>query len=210
MKRLLVLGGTGPTGRLVVQEALARGHAVTAVARRPDRLTLEHPQLRVIACDVASDPETLGQVVAGQEIVISALGRGMSLRSNHLIERSMTALVRVLERQGPRRIIVMSAFGVGATLRSAPPFLRLLFTTLLSNLYKDKAAGEAILRRSSLDWTVLYAALLINGSPTGHYEVTDNLDSTGVRKIRRADVAAALLDTALNPSTIRQSLVVAA
>jgi putative NADH-flavin reductase len=191
-----------------VQEALAQGHDVTAVARRPDRLELEHPRLRLVACDVTSDPKTLGTAVAGQEIVISTLGRGLSLRSTHLIERTMATLVPVLERQGPQRIVVMSAFGVGATLRLAPPFLRLVFRTLLSNLYKDKAAGEAILRSSRLDWTVVYAALLINGSPTGHYEISDSPAPGGLRKIRRAVVAAALLVTALNPSTIHQSLIV--
>lgn len=208
MTRLLVLGGTGPTGRLLVQEALAQGHAVTALARRPDRLGLEHPRLRFVACDVASDPQTLAATIAGQEIVISTLGRGFSLRSTHVIERSMTTLIPLLEQQGPRRVVVLSAFGVGATRQAAPLFLRLAFATLLSSLYKDKAAGEALLRASALDWTVLHAALLTDGSPTGHYEIGDNLPPAGVRKIRRADVATALLTTALDPSTIRRALVV--
>jgi putative NADH-flavin reductase len=206
--RLLVLGGTGPTGRLLVQEALAQGHDVTAVARRPDRLGLEHPRLRLVACDVTSDPGTLGTAVAGQEIVISTLGRGLHLRSTHLIERSMATLVPVLERQGPRRLVVLSAFGVGATFRSAPAFLRLVFATLLSSIYKDKSAGEALLRGSGLEWTVVHAALLTDGSPTGRYEIGENLPPAGVRKIRRSDVATALLATALDASTIHRALVV--
>ncbi len=208
MKRFLILGGTGPTGGLLVQEALARGHDVTVVARRPDRLTLEHPRLRTIACDVCTDPAGLRNAVVGQDIVISTLGRGTSLRSEHLIERSMTNLVPILEERGPRRIVIMSGFGVGATFGSAPPFLRLIFSTLLASIYKDKAAGEAILRRSGLEWTILHVALLINGSPTGRYEIGEDLPQAGIRKIRRTDVVTALLETALDPSTIRRALVV--
>jgi putative NADH-flavin reductase len=206
MERLLILGGTGPTGRLLVQEALTRGHPVTALARRPDRLALQHPRLRLIACDVAADPAGLRRAVAEQDIVISTLGRGLSLRSHHVIERAMASLVPILEEQGPRRIVLLSAFGVGSTSASAPRFLRLVFATLLSGIYADKAKGEAILRRSALEWTILHAVLLIDGNPTGRYEIGEDLPPAGVRKIRRADVATALLANALDPLTIRREL----
>lgn len=208
MERLLILGGTGPTGRLLAQEALTRGHTVTAVARRPDRLVLQHPRLRLVACDVAADSACLRQAVAEQDIVISTLGRGLSLSSHHIIERAMASLVPILAEQGPHRIVLLSAFGVGSTAASAPWFLRLVFATLLSGIYADKAAGEAILRRSALDWTILHAALLIDGNPTGRYEIGDDLPPGGVRKIRRADLATALLASALDPSTIRRELIV--
>lgn len=208
VKRFLILGGTGPTGKLVVEAALARGHAVTVVARRPDRLALKHPQLRTVACDVTADPATLRQAAAGQDAVISALGRGLKLGSAHLIERSLTVLVPVLEESGPRRVILLSAFGVGPTFGSAPPFLRLVFSTLLSRIYRDKAAGEAILTRSELDWTILYAAMLTDGEATGRYDIGENLPPAGVRKIRRADVASALIECALDPATARRALVV--
>ncbi len=170
-KRLLILGATGLTGRLLVQRALDQGFAVTAVARNPGSLHITHGNLRAVACDVTADVNTLGDVVGGQDVVISALGRGTRLRSQHLIERSMTNVIPLLERHGPRRFIVLSGYGVGDTYRSVPLVLRLVFGTLLADIYADKAAGERLLRRSTLDWTIVYAAYLTNRPATGKYEM---------------------------------------
>jgi hypothetical protein len=52
---LVVLGASGRTGRLVVEQALAAGHFVTALVRSPEKLTLRHPKLRVVVGD-ATDP----------------------------------------------------------------------------------------------------------------------------------------------------------
>jgi putative NADH-flavin reductase len=208
MTTILVLGGTGPTGQLLVHAALAGGHTVTVVARRPERLAVEHSRLRKVACDVTADVSSLRQAAAGQDLVICTLGHGLGLRGTHLIERSMANLVPVLEAQGPRRIVLMSAFGVGASFATAPLLLRIVFATLLSSIYADKARGENLLRRSSLDWTILQPVQLTNAKATGRYEIGDSLPAGGVPRIARADVAAALLGSALDPTTIRRTLVV--
>jgi NAD(P)-dependent dehydrogenase (short-subunit alcohol dehydrogenase family) len=70
---LIVFGATGGTGRQVVAQALTAGHAVTAVARRPDALAIRHDRLAVLHGDVL-EPATLAQPLAGQDAVVSALG----------------------------------------------------------------------------------------------------------------------------------------
>lgn len=70
--KLVVFGVTGGTGRQVVEQALAVGHTVTAVARRPEAITLQHKRLTVIRGDVL-EAETLPQAIAGQDVVISAV-----------------------------------------------------------------------------------------------------------------------------------------
>ncbi len=71
--RLSIFGATGPTGRCLVAQALARGHSVTAVARSPERMSLRHPQLQVVRGDV-TDPTTIAAAIAGHDAVLSALG----------------------------------------------------------------------------------------------------------------------------------------
>ncbi len=73
MKRLVVFGATGGTGRALVEQALAAGHTVTAVARRPEAVGLQHARLTVLAGDVLT-PASLEPAIAGHDAVLSALG----------------------------------------------------------------------------------------------------------------------------------------
>ena len=94
-KKTLVLGATGGTGLQLVTQALVQGHEVTAFVRSPGRLRITHDHLRVLTGNVTTDFEALAAAVHGQDIVISALGAGKSLKSSGLITRSVPLIVRV-------------------------------------------------------------------------------------------------------------------
>ena len=98
--RILVVGATGGTGREVVLQALAAGHDVTALARTATRLPIEHPKLRAIDGALPQDASLLSNAMAGQDVVISALGRGRSLASQRLIEQSVPAVLRAMRAHG--------------------------------------------------------------------------------------------------------------
>ncbi len=70
---LVVLGATGRTGRLVVEQALAAGHTVTALVRSPQKLTTRNPNLRVVAGE-ATDAAAVSRALDGADAVISTLG----------------------------------------------------------------------------------------------------------------------------------------
>src|SRR5437764_4833073 len=72
-KRVLIVGATGGTGRHLVAQALERGYIVTALARNPSALRIEHPRLRVVRGDVFEYP-ALEAAVRAQDAVLSALG----------------------------------------------------------------------------------------------------------------------------------------
>src|SRR5215470_8550797 len=93
MKRLLVLGATGGTGRHIVSQALEAGHAVTAYVRDRARLEVKHEQLRGVEGAIADAATGLQEAMHGQQVVISALGRGMSLHSDHLIQRCVPPIL---------------------------------------------------------------------------------------------------------------------
>ncbi|HEV8095557.1 MAG TPA: NAD(P)H-binding protein, partial [Burkholderiales bacterium] len=156
--RLLILGATGPTGRNLVDQALAAGHDVTALVRNASRLTVTHPRLAVAVGDV-TDSRTLESAMAGKDAVLSALGAGNSLRSE-IVSRAMAALVPAMRAKGIKRVIFLSAFGVGDTLGQANLLQRFVYRTMLRRLFADKAKADAMLRASDLDWTLVYPTLL--------------------------------------------------
>ena len=68
-----ILGGTGKTGRHLVDQALQAGHHVTVLARTPSRLDVAHERLRIVAGDV-QDPAAVAEAIAGSSAVLSVLG----------------------------------------------------------------------------------------------------------------------------------------
>src|SRR5258706_6134730 len=124
---ILLLGATGPTGRLLLAQALERGHTVTALVRHPEDLPIPHPRLRLVSADLTVDTGALARVVPGHDVVISALGRGQSLRSHGLMARLTPGIVAAMEAQAVPRLLFLSAFGVGGTAPEAPWILRLVF-----------------------------------------------------------------------------------
>ena len=210
MKRLLVLGASGMTGQHVIQQSLARGYQVTAFVRQPDSLARFSEPLRIVQGDIVTQPDALIRALDGQDAVISALGRGHSLRPNGLIEQSVRTIVPAMEKYGPPRLVFTSALGVGRTYAQAPLPARVFFRTLLARVYADKALGDDMLRRSRLEWTLVHPSKLTDGRATGRYRIGEHLELRWWASVSRADVAGALMRCVEDPSTIRQSLIVSA
>ena len=206
--KLLVLGATGGTGQEVASQALENGHLVTAFVRDPSRLKVPADRLRILTGTVTGDGAPLATAVRGQDVVISALGRGMSLKSEDLMAQSMPAIVRAMESEGVRRLIFTSAYGVGVTWRDVPPLGKIVITVFLRNLYADKVVGEAELQRSVLDWTLVYPVQLTNGPRTGRYRFGERLELHGLPRVSRADVADFILTQIEDRSFVRKGVIV--
>jgi putative NADH-flavin reductase len=164
----------------------------------------------VLTGNVPDDPQALAVAVDGQDAVISALGVGKSLRSAGLIARSMPVIVSTMQSLGVRRLIFTSAYGVGDTLRDVPFVPRVLMRFLFQDLYTDKAAGEEVLRRSGLDWTLVYPVTLTNGPRTGQYRVGERLALRGFPRISRADVADFLVSQLADTTYVRKGVLMSA
>src|SRR5437762_3888769 len=123
--KVLVFGATGGTGREIVKQAREQGHQVTEFTRAAHG-------------DVTAAREAVAAAIRGQNAVISALGRGNSFKSEQLMSRSMDVILPAMKREGVRRLIVTSAFGVGDTFYQAPFMARVFFRVLLRHVYADK------------------------------------------------------------------------
>src|SRR2546428_13683481 len=157
--KLSILGATGRTGRLVVEQALAAGHTVTALVRSPEKLTIRNSNLRVVAGS-ATDAADVARALASADALLSTLGGGGSV-----IADSTGAMVEAAHKTGVRRVIVLSSFFVERDRLGAVP--RLLTGVAMGSVIKDKSAGEQLLRQSDLDWTIIYASPLKDGPVCG-------------------------------------------
>ena len=205
---ILLFGATGPTGQQIVKQALGQGHRVTAFVRRPEALARTDGDLQIVSGDVTQDRSNVAEAMVGQELVISALGRGTSFRSDQLMSRSMGVIAPVMAQAGVRRMILMSSFGVGESRRDAPLILGIMFRVLLRDVFADKKSAEEELRGSGLDWTIVHPVLLTNGPLTGRYRAAERLDLHGMPKISRADVAHFILAEAENRAYVRKVAVI--
>lgn len=207
--KLLILGATGGTGRGALKEARALGHDVTVFVRDPGKLSAEEQQgTRVVAGALPEDETSLTEAMRGQDAVISALGRGQSFKSENLIQRSVPVILRAMAQAGVRRLIFTSAFGIGETWRDTPFVSRLFARTLLRGLYADKTIGEALIRQSDLDWTIVHPTMLTDGARTGTWRSGERLALSAMPKISRGDVGAFLVLQLNDSSYVRKTALV--
>jgi putative NADH-flavin reductase len=204
--KLLVLGGTGGTGRHVVRQALDAGHEVMVLARDRAKVGTEHERLRVVDGDV-KNTATLGDAMRGQEAVVSAIGRGKSFKSEHLIAESAPGIIAAMRANGVKRLMFMSALGVGDTYRDSPLLPKIFFRTLLRGIYADKLIGDQMIRNSGLDWTIVQPVVLTDGPLTRHYRVGEHLRLSGVNTVARADAAHFIVDRINDRLTFGKTLI---
>lgn len=205
--KILVLGATGPTGQQILRQGLAQGHQLTAFVRNPSKLPLSDARLQVLDGALPGDAGALESALRGQDAVICCLGLRNALKSGGLMVGAMRVLVPAMERAGVRRLMLMSSNGVGATHARSPLLARIMYRLLLSDIFADKAAGEAIVRASSLEWTIAYPTMLTDGPRTGSYRAGETLELRGMPKISRADVADFLLRELSARAFVRKGVV---
>ncbi len=105
-----LIGATGHVGHYFLNEALQRGHAVTALVRDPSKLAARDG-LGVVQADV-SDPAQMASAVAGHEVVISAFNGGWGsadLRARHAA--GSQAILDGVKRSGVPRLLVLGGAG---------------------------------------------------------------------------------------------------
>lgn len=182
--KVLVLGATGGTGRQIVTQARDAGHEVTAFDR--------HAAV------------SMAEAMNGQDAVISAIGRGRSLKANKLMATVVPEILSGLKAAGVRRVIFMSSLGVGASYDDSPFLAKLFFSTLLRGIYADKLIGERFIQATDLDWTIVKPSQLTDGPLTGKYRVGERLHLKGMPQISRADTAQFMLKQVSDATFLRK------
>jgi putative NADH-flavin reductase len=198
---LIVFGANGGIGHHVVEQALEAGHRVTAVARRPETVTLQHPHLVVRRGDVL-DAAGLTPLLAGQEAVVSAIG-STSRAPTVVYSDGVGNILQAMPLAGVRRLLCISATGIDPGPLLQRWFAKPLLWALLRNMYSDLVCMEERVRSSSVDWTIIRPPRLTDGPRTGHYVASHNEHLPSAWLISRADLADYIVKHLADPATYR-------
>lgn len=190
MKRIIVFGATGGTGKQVVEQALKAGHHVTVVVRNPDALELKFNNLKIIKGDVLN-PATFENAVKGKDVVVSCLGIPKAVPTT-VYSQGVFNITSAMHKEGVNRILCISSSAV-----AIPPGSSLIMKFLLKNIirrlhgpvHQDMLRMEQVLSETDLNWTVIRAPRLTNGKHTGKYRITANQPFRNIPSISRADLA---------------------
>jgi putative NADH-flavin reductase len=187
--KVLIFGASGRTGRCLVEQALAAGHEVSAFVRDPTRAPAWPKGLRVIVGD-ATHAAAVDAAVAGHDAVLSALGQGRDGRAP--LAEATGHIVAAMERHNVRRLVCLSAQGVGESARASGLVFNLIVRPILHKSFDEKERMEQVVRSSRLDWVVVRACRLTNGPARGRYRLDpDHFGPTSA--ISRADTAACMV-----------------
>ena len=157
--KVLVLGATGGTGRLIVRDALEKGHSVVAMVRSKASAP-DLPGANIIEGE-ARHEDALMRALIGCDAVVSSLGTGVNPFSEvSVLIEATRALLPAMTRSGVRRLICISALGVGDS--RGPYHLRI--SLRLNHPTRDLSfASEqfGLTPRRDMLWSSLIWALLI-------------------------------------------------
>lgn len=203
---VLVIGAAGKTGRLVVEQAIAADHSVTAFVRDRARYTAP-PHIRIFTGD-ATDPAAMSQAMADQDAVIDAVGGKTPWRTTELERRVARAVVAAAQQHGTRRIIAISALGVGDSKAQSPLLFRLLvLPTFLRGSTADKAAMEREIAQAGVPYVLIRPAVL-NDQPTGG-AVRVLAGAEKGRQISRGDVASFVIEQLTMDTHVNRTVTIA-
>jgi len=206
--RILVLGASQGTGALAVRTALDKGHSATAFARSPEKLKLEHPQLRKVRGDF-HDPASVDAAVPGHDAVIvtaSATNLGAFKENPRYFSQGTGNTIDAMKKAGVNRLVILSALGTGASRVLINPVVRWLAVDwLLKAAFADHAVQEEQARSSGLAWVVARPGRLTDGPARHAYKKTAAIEPVP-SSISRADVADFLVAACVEPTWVGQAV----
>lgn len=186
--RVTVIGGSGRTGKLIVEQLVAARHQVVATIRNPRHMA-EMVKLGAETQLVDLDKSEFDVIVTamkGTDAVVFAAGSAAGEGSG--LDRTGTLrTVRAAEKAGVKRYLSVSSIGASTGLSTRS------MSDEMKDYYKQKRAAAKHIVGSTLDWTIVEPAELTDGKGTG--KVTAGLERIEEKAIARADVAAVVVAT---------------
>lgn len=202
--KVAIFGGTGKTGQHLVQQALAAGHEVIALARSPARMTVQHENLTVVQGDLL-DSARVEQAIAQADAVLSVAGPADN-QPTFTISRGMDHILAAMQRHGVRRLIISAGAGVRDP-RDRPKLIDRFFGALLNivskNVVADMKQAVEKVRASDRDWTVVRVPMLTDQPAQGTLKAGYVGDISP--RLARADMAAFMLQQLESDTYVRKA-----
>src|SRR5262249_30201928 len=157
-------------GALCVQVALERGHDVTAFSRNPQRLELQNARLRRQPGDFHQQASVDSAVKEHDAVIVTASATSFkAFKENPTYFSQGTAyVVDAMKASGVKRLVILSALGVGESAPLLNPVVRfILVDHLLNAPYADHLRQEKLAQESGLEWVIARPGRLTNGKARG-------------------------------------------
>lgn len=205
--KLTVFGAAGRTGRILVEQALAAEHEVSAFVRDPRKLDLQHERLRVVTGTV-QEAARVQEAIGGADGVLSAIGPVRGDAPGVMVATAGN-IVAAMRANGVRRLVYMTGAGVlqpedppALAPKIMLPLMRLLARTVL----EDSERGVATISGSGLDWVIVRAPRLGDAPARGTYR--HGYIKPSLQAMSRADVAAFVLQQLDDDTYLRRMPIV--
>jgi uncharacterized protein YbjT (DUF2867 family) len=187
--RVVVIGGSGRTGRLIVEQLVKAGHETVATIRNSKHMaSMVKLGAETVMLDLeeSTGPDFQAQFKGADAIIFAA---GSAEGESSAIDRAgVTKTVRAAKSAGVKRYLAIASIGASTGMKLSGDFN----TEEMRDYYKQKRAGNKHIRESGLDWTILEPTSLTIGKATGKVKLSEEqLDPDTT--ISRADVAAVLV-----------------
>ncbi len=197
--KIAIIGATGFVGSTVLNEALHRGHEVTAIARNTDKITKSDEKLNKVIADI-DDSANLAKILAGHDAVVNAFNAGWTNPNLYadFIKGSET-IQKAVKDSGVKRLLVVG----GAGSLEVAPGVQLVDTPEFPEQWKSGATAardylNTLKKETDLDWTFLSPAINLHpGKRTATFRLgTDQpvFDANGKCEISVEDLAVAIID----------------
>ncbi len=206
--KLTIFGASGRTGQHLVQQALEAGHSVTALARTPSKISVQHPGLTLIQGDIL-DPACVEQAVSVADAVLSVLGPTAN-KPDYIITKGTRHMLDAMQKHSVRRLIISAGAGVPDP-NDDPQLINHVISFLLNvfsrHVVADMLQVVDLVRRSDRDWTIVRVPMLTDQPRSGQIRVGWVGKGTGPR-LSRADMAAFMLQQLEQDTFMRQAPVI--
>jgi putative NADH-flavin reductase len=212
---LVIVGATAKSSTEIIRQALAAGHRVTGVARRPADVTLQDPRLRVLKGDVY-DLASLEAAMNGDEVVISMVGPRVDPTdtaetppSFDLFTTGTANIIAAMKKKGNRRLLVASSLGVEdefPTVKPAPGDFRSGWLWKSRYLYKNMKDMEGVVRASGLEYVIFRPPFLVDEPARNDFRLSVDADSPKGTMMTYADFGAFVLAQATSSQYLGRSV----
>jgi len=192
---LLIIGGTGKTGRELIKQGLEQGHFITAIVRNPKKIKYNNQNLKVLKGDVLI-PESFENAFKGQDAVLSALGHKRFFIKTTILSEGTKNIINAMNRNDIKRFICITSLGINDS-RFKLGLYYTFFTIpiILFFYFLDKSKQEKLIMNSDLDWTIIRPGQLTNGRKRTNYKHGLSVGNYILTKmISRASVAHFMLN----------------
>ncbi|MFP3590650.1 NAD(P)-dependent oxidoreductase [Chryseobacterium sp. SIMBA_038] len=201
--KIAVIGGTGKSGKYLVQSLLEKEYQIKLLLRNPENFTLENPLIEIVKGD-ARDFDAVDRLIKDCSAVISKIGQPVGEKS--IFTDATKNVIQSMNSHGITRYIAITGLNVDTPFDHKNDRVKMATNWMYENYpktTKDKQDEYEILVNCNLDWTLVRLPLIIPTSES--FPVEKSLEDCKGEKISATDLSEFLVSQIEDKTFIKQS-----